>query len=180
MTLFSATRPASLVALIAAQTLCAVFFLLDVVSDGRSLGLRGAFDSHFFVEASAALALIAAVAFELRYLLQLLRRKAHLERQLSEAARAFHEVVAARFRDWALTPAEEDVALFTLKGLSIPEIAGLRGTAEGTVKSHLNAIYRKAGATGRGAFLSLFIEDLMESRPVPVLPQPGAEAAERG
>ena len=65
--------------------------------------------------------------------------------------------------------------MLMLKGLSIPEIAQIRGSAEGTVKSHLNGIYRKAGVTGRGAFLSLFIEDLMST---PLAP-PQGEAAPR-
>ncbi|MFZ5961448.1 helix-turn-helix transcriptional regulator [Thalassococcus sp. BH17M4-6] len=94
-----------------------------------------------------------------------MQRTAHLQEQLGLAAGAFNEIVEARFRDWGLTPSEQDVALFTLKGCAIPEIATLRGSAEGTVKSHLNGIYRKAGVTGRGAFLSLFIEDLMAETP---------------
>ena len=63
------------------------------------------------------------------------------------------------------------VALFTLKGLAIPEIAGVRGSAEGTIKAHLGAIYRKAGVNGRGAFLALFIEELMVG---PVQPEQAA------
>ena len=43
------------------------------------------------------------------------------------------------------------MAWFTIKGLSIAEIARLRGTSEGTVKAHSNAIYRKAGVSGRDA-----------------------------
>ena len=43
----------------------------------------------------------------------------------------------------------------------VKEIAGLRNTSEGTVKAQTNAIYRKAGVTGRPQLLSLFIEDLM-------------------
>ena len=41
------------------------------------------------------------------------------------------------------------------------QIAELRGSAQGTVKSQLNAIYRKAGVSGRTALLALLIEDLM-------------------
>ena len=56
------------------------------------------------------------------------------------------------------------------------EIARLRATSEGTVKAQTNAIYRKAGVTGRPQLLSLFIEDLMRDdgsvRPVPVDPAP--------
>jgi len=40
----------------------------------------------------------------------------------------------------------------------------MRGSAEGTVKSQLNAIYRKAGVGNRGELLSLLIEELMDRR----------------
>jgi len=158
-------RASPMMALIAVQSLCAAFFLTDVASDGLEIGWPPFTHWHFMIEFAAALSLIAAVAVEIRWLMALLRRKAHLERQLSLASGAFHDIVAAQFRGWGLTPSEEDVAMFTLKGLSIPEIAELRGSAEGTVKSHLNGIYRKAGVNGRGAFLSLFIEELMTTAP---------------
>ncbi|HLS58150.1 MAG TPA: helix-turn-helix transcriptional regulator, partial [Paracoccaceae bacterium] len=64
-----------------------------------------------------------------------------------------------------LTPSERDVAWFTLKGLSIAEIARMRQTSEGTVKAQSNAIYRKAGVSGRAQLLSLFIEDLIDEAP---------------
>jgi DNA-binding CsgD family transcriptional regulator len=99
----------------------------------------------------------------LRYLLRLLRRQAQLERQMSVAAGALHEVMENYFRDWKLTPSEQDIAAFTIKGYSIAEIAGFRGSAEATVKTHLNAIYRKAGVTGRGQLTSLLIEDLLRA-----------------
>jgi len=66
-----------------------------------------------------------------------------------------------RFAEWELTPAEKDVALFSIKGLSTADIAGLRSTSEGTVKAQTNAIYRKAGVSGRPQLLSLFIDELM-------------------
>ncbi|SMX35928.1 helix-turn-helix transcriptional regulator [Maliponia aquimaris] len=159
--------PIPLVLLIAAQLLCAAFFLVDVLSDGIELGWPPFTHWHFVVESAAVLALIAGVVFETRALMALLRRKAHLERQLSLAAGAFHDIVLQHFESWGLTPSEQDVALFTLKGMAIPEIARLRGTAEGTVKAHLGAIYRKAGVTGRGAFVALFIEELMTGAEAP-------------
>ena len=119
------------------------------------------------VEALAAAALIAGVVFGIRILMEMLRREAHLEQQLGLAAGAFHDIVAQHFETWGLTPSEQDVALLTLKGLAIPEIAHMRGNAEGTVKAHLGAIYRKAGVSGRGAFLAYFIEELMEAAPAP-------------
>jgi DNA-binding NarL/FixJ family response regulator len=46
--------------------------------------------------------------------------------------------------------------------MSIAEIATLRNTSEGTVKAQTNAIYRKAGVSGRPQLLSVFIDDLLE------------------
>ncbi len=155
--------PLALMILIIGQILCAGFFLFDVAEDGLDLAWPPFHDIHFVIETFAALALIAAVGVEVRFLQQLLRRKAHLESQVSIAAGAFQDIMEERFRDWGLTPSEADVAMFSLKGMNIAEIAALRGTAEGTVKAQLGAIYRKAGVTGRGALLGLFVEDLMQS-----------------
>lgn len=71
--------------------------------------------------------------------------------------------IDARFEDWRLTPAERDVAWFTMKGLSIGEIAAMRGTSEGTVKAQGNAIYRKAGVAGRVQLLAAFMDELLLS-----------------
>ncbi len=164
--------PLLLVVLIAAQSLCAAFFLADVLGDGLELGWPPFQSWHFVIEALAAGALIAGVIFESRALMVLLRREAHLERQLGLAAGAFHDIVNQHFQRWGLIPSEQDVALFTLKGMAIPEIAHLRGNAEGTVKAHLGAIYRKAGVKGRGAFLALFIEELMNAPDLSQHPAP--------
>ena len=76
----------------------------------------------------------------------------------------FMDLISDRFREWELTPAERDVALFAIKGLSTLEISELRSTSEGTVKAQTNAIYRKAGVSGRSQLISLFVEDLMSDR----------------
>lgn len=155
-------QPAIVIALIAAQSLCAAFFLGDVIADARRNAAMGPIEQLLILETAATLALIAGIAFEVRVLMRLLQRKAHLERQVSLAARAFHDVINERFSDWSLTAAERDVAHFTVKGLSIADIARLRGSADGTVKSQLNAIYRKADVGNRGELLSLLIEEIMD------------------
>lgn len=162
MKLRSDNQTLGLAILIAGQLLCTAIFLGDVTADGFEMAWPPFSDPHFIVEFLAAFGLIAGVLVEIRVLTGLLRRKAHLEEQLSVAAGAFHDIMEARFRDWALTPSEADVATFTLKGMSIAEIAALRGTADGTVKAQLGAIYRKAGVNSRGALLGLFVEDLMQ------------------
>jgi DNA-binding CsgD family transcriptional regulator len=57
--------------------------------------------------------------------------------------------------------------MLAIKGLSIAEIAAMRQTREGTVKAQCNAIYGKAGVSGRQQLLSLFIEELMGEALVP-------------
>ena len=89
-----------------------------------------------------------------------------METQLRQASGAFAELLEERFRTWGLTPSERDVAWFTIKGLSIADIARLRQTSDGTVKAQSNAIYRKAGVSGRAQLVSLCIEDLIDAGPL--------------
>lgn len=176
-------RPLNILVLIIAQVVCAGYFLADVVVDGLTEGWRPADDPEFIPEMLITLTLVAAIYVECLYLRFLLRRKRDLERQLSIATGAFHTVLNDHFDRWSLTPAERDVALFTVKGFSIAEIAGHRGSAEGTVKSQLNSIYRKADVGGRGALLGLLIEDLMQDPLIapadaPTLPGQSPRAAD--
>ncbi|MDG3040933.1 helix-turn-helix transcriptional regulator [Roseicyclus marinus] len=149
-------------ALLVLQVICAVFFVSDIF---LAL-LRVPVDPvpwryRELMEIGAALGLVLGVTLAALMLRASLRRTRVAERALRAASGAFMELVEERFEEWGLTPAERDVALFALKGLSISEIATLRQTSEGTVKAQTNAIYRKAGVSGRPQLLSLFVEDLM-------------------
>jgi DNA-binding CsgD family transcriptional regulator len=70
-----------------------------------------------------------------------------------------------QFQAWGLTPAEREVGLLILKGLSHKEIAALRATSDATVRQQAQAIYRKAGLPGKTAFSAYFLEDLMVPEP---------------
>lgn len=170
------TKEAAVAALMLVQAACATFFLLDILGDFLDASDGVWARPHLVMELAANLSLIAAVAFEAAYLRRLLRRQARTDRALSAASGALHDVMDAYFDDWGLTPSEADVARFTIKGCTIAEVAGLRGSAEGTVKTHLNAIYRKAGVPGRTQLVNLLIEELLGG---PVAP-PGARAARPG
>ena len=154
----------ALIGLILAQSICALFFLSDVMNDAYWMGWSAFGVSwHLTVEALATLALILGIGVEARYLMQMLRRQSRIERGISIASGALHELMEEMFSDWNLTAAEQDVAGFTLKGYSISEVAELRGSRDGTIKAQLNAIYRKAGVENRGQLVSLLIEDLMRA-----------------
>lgn len=160
------------------QALCAFFFVSDILSS--FFGFQTApisWEMRELLEIGAAFGLILGLIIGGMMLRRALRERYMAEEQLRRASGAFMDLLQERFGEWGLTPSEKDVALFAIKGMSTAEIAALRSTSEGTVKAQTNAIYRKAGVSGRSQLLSLFIEDLMRDdgsvRPMPT-PQPEA------
>jgi DNA-binding CsgD family transcriptional regulator len=158
-----------LIALMGLQLACLVVFVVDLSGEMRKATGKTLFSFEILPETCATIGLALGTVFALRLVLHLRRRQAEMAKGLSVAAGAIDALMRQYFQDWALTPAECDVAGFTIKGYSISEVAGLRGSAEGTVKAHLNAIYRKAGVSGRAQLVSLLIEDLFRA-PLPADP----------
>lgn len=66
-----------------------------------------------------------------------------------------------QFERWALSPAEKEVALLLLKGLSHKEIAEVRAITEATARQQSRAVYKKAGLSGRNDLAAFFLEDLL-------------------
>jgi DNA-binding CsgD family transcriptional regulator len=145
------------------QFVCAFFFVGEIMASVFGIAYQP-LDWAFveLIEIGAALGLILGVVLGGLALRESFRRTRRAEEALRRASTAFMEVLEERFSEWGLTPAERDVALFAIKGLSTQEIATMRSTSEGTVKAQTNAIYRKAGVSGRPQLLSLFIDDLMD------------------
>jgi len=145
------------------QLTCTFFFVSDILSSMVGLPLQPiSWRNRELIEIGAAGGLLLGLIIGTIVLYRTLRRTRDVESKLRAASGAFMELMSDRFEAWTLTPAEKDVALFSIKGLSTQEIARIRETSEGTVKSQTNAIYRKAGVTGRPQLLSLFIDDLMD------------------
>lgn len=71
------------------------------------------------------------------------------------------QAIDDRFDAWGLTPAEREVALLLIKGLSHKEVAAKTGRSERTARQHAVAAYRKAGVSGRAELAAFFLEDLM-------------------
>jgi len=69
--------------------------------------------------------------------------------------------IERQFQRWQLTPAEAEIGLMLLKGLSHKELAALRQTSERTVREQARALYRKAGLAGRASLSAFFLEDLL-------------------
>ncbi len=117
---------------------------------------------HLGAEIFATLLLFAAFGLSSRHLIA---HRAELRRAAERVKTIrgdFLGLVRRRFDEWALSPAEVEIALLTLKGLSIADIAEMRGNRDGTVKAHLGAIFRKSGARSRPEFLAKFVDDFLD------------------
>lgn len=154
-------RPAAIGAVLGFQALCLAILLFDVSREMLQFGWGALVAMNLLPELLAALGLGGSMPFMAAALVRMRARQDQLERGLSVASGALSGMIEGYFATWGLTPAEQAVATYTIKGYAIAEVATLRGSAEGTVKTHLNAIYRKAGVAGRTQLVSLLIEDLM-------------------
>lgn len=118
------------------------------------------------------------------------RREAARWREEAEASvRGLSEAIEAELGRWGLSNAEREVAWLLLKGLASKEIAEVRDTSERTAREQAQAVYRKAGLSGRSELAAYFLEDLL-SPPVasrtapdpsattpPTAAQPGPKSA---
>lgn len=81
-----------------------------------------------------------------------------------EALKGLGAAIDKQFDRWSLTPAEREVGLLLLKGLSHRETAEVRKTTEVTVRQQALAVYRKAGLRNRSDLSAFFLEDLLLPR----------------
>ncbi len=166
--------PGVLVAFVAVALLAA----LDLASDLK----EGTTVGHVVSEGGVFLVGMLGAVFMARRLMRVVRsERAAREEALALADRLkATEAEAARWRGeardllqglgaaldrqferWALSPAEKEVALLLLKGLSHKEIAEVRSITEATARQQASAVYKKAGLSGRNDLAAFFLEDLL-------------------
>lgn len=144
---------------------------LDLVEDGRT----GAAGVHLSLEAVVMLLALGGLAAlwwgrrdargrvrQLDNALAAARQQATRYRDESrEALRGLGAAIDSQFTRWGLTPAEREVGLLLLKGLSHREVADARLTTESTVRQQALSLYRKAGVRNRADLSAFFLEDLL-------------------
>jgi DNA-binding CsgD family transcriptional regulator len=156
----------------------ALFAAIDVSADLR----EGADFAHVAAEVGILLVGLLGSIFMTRRLVLTLRRARAVEKEALSLAEqlAATRVEANRWRTeardlvkglaaaldqqfdrWNLTPAEKEVALLLLKGLSHKDIAEIRSVTEATARQQARAVYRKGGLSGRHDLAAFFLEDLM-------------------
>jgi DNA-binding CsgD family transcriptional regulator len=156
----------------------ALFAAIDIFADLH----EGTTISHVVAEAGILLvAMLGSIVMAYRLMLTLRRARAaqaeavelaaQLELTRAEASRWRGEVrdlmkglsaaIDQQFDRWDLTPAEKEVALLLLKGLSHKDIAEVRSVTEATARQQARAVYKKGGLSGRHDLAAFFLEDLM-------------------
>lgn len=144
---------------VAAGLFAAIALLVgaDLVADAGS----GVDALHLGMEGLATLLALAGAGWFVRQLMVQAQEARALRDRAEELLAGVGQTVERQFLAWELTPAESEVALLLLKGLSFKEIAAVRGTGERTAREQARAAYRKAGVAGRAELSAWFIEDLL-------------------
>ncbi len=145
---------------------CETFFLLDVSADMFGLDIAAPWIDHGVIELITAVTLALALAVIGLQIMRLLREHRVVQASVKVASGELLAVIEDRFKHWRLTPSEHEIALLLIKGFSAQEIADLRNTRPGTVKSQSSAIYQKAGVQGRNELVAYFMEDLLAGDPL--------------
>lgn len=157
----AAYRPVLLTLLsVIVQAVAATYFVVDGIDDVLDQLGKG-ISAAMLMECLVALALLLAVIVGARNLRRALAETRRHQVALLAARGAMNDLLQLRFKQWNLSRSEADVATFALKGCAIGEIARMRNSAEGTVRSQLSSIYAKAGVTSQPMLIAHFIEELL-------------------
>ncbi len=148
--------------LVALQMLCGAYFLWEILASVLGLPIIPLrWEQREIVEIGATVGLLLGSLMGVALAITARREMRRAKRAQRLTAGQFTDVVREYFAKLGLTPAETEVAWYILKGMSISEIAELRNTREGTVKTQGTAIYKKAGVSGKSQLMSLLVEDLL-------------------
>ncbi len=144
------------------QGLSAAFFLSELWTE--VLGLRQTpipYEVQELIQIGASIGLLAGMFTTAFFLKKSFHRVSDLSRQVDVATGQFQDHLETLFREWTLSPSERAVAIYAMKGFSNVEVADLRGTSVSTVKTQLNAVYRKSGCANRQQLMSYLVEELL-------------------
>lgn len=155
-------RTGALMVAIGLQAFSTVFFVF--VLWGEVLGLRRNPVPWYWqewLEIFASLGLILGLGFTVAYLRYSFRRTADMTRAIDAASGRYQMHVDALFDRWGLSPSERAVAIYAMKGFSNAEIAGFRNTSVATVKSQMNAVFRKGDVENRQQLIAYLVDEFL-------------------
>lgn len=148
--------------------ICMGFFAYDATMDvvghltkSEAYSLKQKIHLLFEVLAGVGLGYGAFVTWRYN---QLLQQTTDMQRQKIVLLKgSLQELIERRFEEWRLTNAEREVTLFLIKGFSTVDIADIRKTAEGTVKTQISSIFRKIGVRSRAELMSVFMDEFLDN-----------------
>lgn len=161
---------------LAIMLLCMTFFTYDAVADLVEHTIQQkpySFEQrlHLVFEILAVMGLGYGALVVWRYNRLLREIAASQQQKITLLSGSLEELIERRFAEWGLTAAEREVTLFIIKGLATADIAAMRQTAEGTVKTQISSVFRKIGVRSRTELMSIFMDEFLDV--------PGGEGAER-
>ena len=159
---YSPTQLRMLVVSLVVISACEIFFILDVLEDVFGFGMPVLrWFEHTTIEIFVTIALGFSISTIIHNIRSLLLHQRSIEESVQIASGDLHKVISEYFKQWKLTPSEQEVALLLFKGFSTQEIADLRKTKLGTVKNQSSSIYQKAEVKNRNELFALFVEELL-------------------
>jgi DNA-binding CsgD family transcriptional regulator len=145
---------------------CEVFFLMDIYADFFRIDIDTTWFDHDQIEFVAVVTLAFSLGVIGLQIIRLLKRHRQAEEVVETASGELYHVIQKHFVGWGLSPSEKEVAFLLIKGMSTQEIADLRATKIGTVKSQTSSIYQKANLKGRSELVAFFVEDLLSGETI--------------
>ena len=140
---------------------CQSFMVVDVLADIFYIDLYLPWFDHNTLELMAVVAMTVSLVVLGAILIDHMHQNRRYREVLRTASGQLLETLERKFDNWRLTGSEREIALLLIKGLTVNEIADIRGARPGTIKSQSNAVYRKAGIRNRSELAAYFIEDLL-------------------
>jgi DNA-binding CsgD family transcriptional regulator len=144
-----------------------IFFGLDISLDlifylGFGEPHVGMPVAHLMFETLAFFSLLYAIRLQQVHQQLIKERKVEAENKASIYESGTDYLLVQRFEELNLTEAEREIAIFIMKGMSPGEIAELRGTVVGTVKTQTTSVFKKMQVKSRAELLSQLIHDVMD------------------
>ncbi len=161
-------RAGLLYAALIVQILSAAFFLGSLWSD--VLGLRThpiPWAYQEYIQTLASVGLVVGVVTSGLFLRHSRKRIAAMGQQIDVVSGNFQSHMDWLFDSWDLSCSERTVAILAMKGFTNREIAEFRGKSASTIKTQLNAVFRKSGLGTRQQLTAFLVEELMSGIAMP-------------
>lgn len=161
-----------------------IFALVDIIVDSR----EGLSLSHMIHEAALWLFSLLGAIYQFRIIkwqnekmgdfkekirqldeqnTSLKKAQENFEKKISHISNEFLSHIDEQFNAWNFSAAEKEIALLLIKGLSMKEIADIRGSNENTVRQQASQIYKKSSLAGRMELSAFFLDDLLAVSKLP-------------